>query len=78
MELLLSKGALIEARARYNYTPLHFAAQDGHTSIVELLLSKGASAKAVDDNNNTPLFYAEHKNHSDTVQLLKNELGNRV
>ena len=37
MELLLSKGASIEATNRFNQTLLHRAAWDGHTSVVELL-----------------------------------------
>ena len=40
---------------KYNTTPLHLAASDGHTDVVELLLRKGASIEAIDKDNDTPL-----------------------
>ena len=70
VQLLLSKGASIEALDEDNYTPLHFAASHGHTSIVELLLSKGASIEAMDKNNYTPLHFAARDGHTSIVELL--------
>ena len=47
MEVLLEKGALIEAMTKDKGTSLHLAAQDGHSGTVELLLEKGAWIEAI-------------------------------
>ena len=70
VQLLLSKGASIEATYHYNYTPLHRAAQYGYTSTVELLLSKGALIEVVDKNKGTPLHLAAANGRTSTVELL--------
>ena len=70
VQLLLTKGASIEATSCYNNTPLHVAASNGHTSTVELLLSKGASIEATNKDNNTPLHFAALYGHTSTVELL--------
>ena len=70
VQLLLSKGASIEATNKDNNTPLHLAARYGHTSTVELLLSKGASIEAMNHDNYTPLHHAARHGHTSTVELL--------
>ena len=70
VQLLLTKGASIEAVDKDNYTPLHLAARYGHTNTVELLLSKGASIEATDKDNNTPLHIAAKHDHTSTGELL--------
>ena len=70
VQLLLAKGAPIEATDTHNDTPLHLAAWNGHTSTVELLLSKGASIEAMNEFNNTPLHRAAWNGHTNTVELL--------
>lgn len=42
VKLLLEKGASLEVINKNNQTPLHWAAQNHHTDIVQLLLNKGA------------------------------------
>ena len=70
VQLLLSKGASIEATNNHNNTPLHFAAANGRTSTVELLLSKGASIEARSESNYTPLHFAALNGRTSTVELL--------
>ena len=70
VQLLLSKGASIEARDFFKSTPLHRAAENDQTSTVELLLSKGASIEARDISNWTPLHCAARYGHTSTVELL--------
>ena len=69
-QVLLTKGASIEATDKKNDTPLHIAAWKGHTSTVELLLSKGAPIEAVNNDNYTPLHRAVWYGHTSTVELL--------
>ena len=70
VQLLLTKGASIDAVDKENNTPLHHAARYDHTSIVELLLSKGASIEAKNEYLDTPLHHAAWNDHTSTVELL--------
>ena len=70
VQLLLTRGASIEAMDIINDTPLHYAAWHGNTSTVELLLSKGASIEAVNKDSNTPLHYVAMGGHTSIVELL--------
>ena len=70
VQLLLIKGASIEAVDKYYNTPLHRAAMFGHTSTVGLLLSKGASIEPTDKDNDTPSHIAALYGHTSTVELL--------
>jgi ankyrin repeat protein len=46
VELLLAKGAEVDARNKDGKTPAQMAAAGGHPDIVKLLLAAGANAKA--------------------------------
>ena len=70
VQLLLTKGASIEAKNNFNNTPLHLAVRHGHTNTVELLLSNGASIEATNNFNSTPLHLAALGSHTSTVELL--------
>ena len=70
VQLLLSKGASIEATNTRNNTPLSLAVRYGQTSTVGLLLSKGASIDVTDKNNNTPLHCAASRGYTSTMELL--------
>ena len=48
-----------------NHTPLHDAALNGQTSVVELLLWNGALIEVRDKDGNTPLHRAVWKSHTD-------------
>ena len=69
VELLLGKGASIDAMNEYNYIPLNLEIRNRHTGIVELLLGK-APIDAVDSDSNTPLHIAAKEGCPDTVELL--------
>ena len=51
-------------------TPLHCAAEKGHTAIVDTLLAHGADAKAVAKTGWTPLHYAADEGHTAIVHAL--------
>ncbi len=39
-ELLIDRGATVDAKERYNLTPLMYASAEGNSAMVELLLKK--------------------------------------
>jgi ankyrin repeat protein len=65
-ELLLSKGADINAKDNSSQTPLHTAAGYGRKSVVEFLLSKGADVNAKCRGDITPLHEAASTPYSNT------------
>ena len=69
-EILLRKGAPVEAKDKNCYTPLHLAARGGYGSVVELLLKKRAPVEAKDKDGHTPLHLAARSGHGSVVQLL--------
>ncbi|XP_035682100.1 poly [ADP-ribose] polymerase tankyrase-2-like isoform X3 [Branchiostoma floridae] len=75
--LLLCKGAsLVKRSDRSAFAPLHAAAINGKTEVVDLLVQHGATVDIRDGFQNTPLMRACNYNHVDTVRRLI-ELGAR-
>ncbi len=70
VELLLDRGANIEAVDQRRRTALIYAAATCHSGIVQLLLDRGANIEAVDQYRRTALIQAAGSGHSETVQLL--------
>lgn len=67
-ETLISSTA---ERAKNSWTPLWWAAENGHENAVRLLLEKGASAEAkVEASGMTALHLAAGNGHEDIVRLL--------
>lgn len=65
----LRRGA--DADATYDSRPaLFWAAQEGHTSIVDLLLDAGANVNLADPEGFTPLKQAIGESHLDTAEHL--------
>ncbi len=78
VEVLLAKGADVNAKDQFGDTPLHAVLMkddwdDTHKDIVTLLLAKGADVNSKDRNNKTPLHWAACGGTKVIVVLL---LGN--
>lgn len=69
-ELLISRGAKVNAVGEYGKTPLHLASQFGHQEIVELFLGCGANVNALDWSKSSPLFEAARLHHLNVVECL--------
>jgi len=54
-------------------TPLHYAAWNGHLSVVEYLVNQKADINAKNKNNWTPLHYAAQNGHLSVVEYLVNQ-----
>ncbi|XP_029782441.1 ankyrin repeat domain-containing protein 27 isoform X3 [Suricata suricatta] len=71
IDLLVSKGAVVNATDYHGSAPLHLACQKGYQSVtVLLLLHYKASAEVQDNNGNTPLHLACTYGHEDCVKAL--------
>lgn len=68
-ELLVARGADVNAEGRTGYTPLHVASGLGQVKMAELLLNKGADINAKDARG-TPLQAAVLQGHEPVVALL--------
>ena len=63
-------GADVDARNQDGYTPLHWAAMDGHVETAALLLDRGADLEARDAHGATPLHGAAACEQPGTAALL--------
>mmetsp|Transcript_34178 Transcript_34178/g.51585 ORF Transcript_34178/g.51585 Transcript_34178/m.51585 type:complete len:491 (-) Transcript_34178:94-1566(-) len=70
VEELLDRGAAVDAKNNYGWTPLYEASGSGHKDVVEVLLDRGAAVDAKDDDGCTPLHAASHQGHKDVVEVL--------
>ena len=67
-----AEGADVNAKDKYEWTPLHRAASEGHRDIVELLIAKGADVNAKDWDDETPLDWAIKQKHTETEHIFNN------
>jgi hypothetical protein len=65
VDTLLSRGAAVDARTDYRWTPLHWAALGGHSAVCSALLSAGADPAAQDKDGETALDKAEQNQAND-------------
>jgi ankyrin repeat protein len=73
---LVVVNALIAKEAEVNkkgWTPLHYAATNGHDDVVKVLLDHSAYIDAGSPNGTTPLMMAARGGHLSTVKLLLDE-----
>jgi ankyrin repeat protein len=70
VQILIEKGASVNAVTTNNQTPLHWASKRGNLETVALLIEKGASVNAVSNDNKTPLHWASGFGNLETVELL--------
>jgi ankyrin repeat protein len=69
--LLIERGADIEARQpTYEYTPLHYAAANGLTAIIQRLIELGAKTAVEGLDGKTPADLARENGHRGILPLL--------
>ncbi|KAL2073364.1 hypothetical protein VTL71DRAFT_10688 [Oculimacula yallundae] len=67
---LLSDDSEISLPDSDGWTPLHWAASNGHPAMVKLLVMKNAQLEIEDTQGWTPLIWATLKHHYDIVKFL--------
>lgn len=70
VELLIFKGANINAKDDFSNDALMIACQNGKKKVVELLISKGANINAKNNDLMTPLMIASKIYNSEITELL--------
>jgi hypothetical protein len=68
--LLSIRNINVNVKDLYEWTPLHYAARNGHIEIIRLLLQNGAVVNAKNNCGSTPLHWAASHGHVDILHLL--------
>ncbi|XP_072539982.1 protein phosphatase 1 regulatory inhibitor subunit 16B isoform X2 [Salminus brasiliensis] len=74
VQLLLSRGASVNAQDNELWTPLHAAATCGHTGLVKILIQHGADLLAVNSDGNMPYDLCED---DPTLDIIETAMANR-
>lgn len=70
VEMLLARGAKVNARTDGGFTPLHWAASRDSVDAAILLIGAGADVNAATPNDVTPLHWAAGRNATNVIKLL--------
>ncbi|XP_072135805.1 ankyrin repeat domain-containing protein 27 isoform X2 [Mobula birostris] len=70
IDVLVSKGGVVNATDYHGSTPLHLSCQKGYQNVTLLLLDYKASTEIQDNNGNTALHLACMHGHEDCVKAL--------
>jgi ankyrin repeat protein len=70
LNVLLEKGADVNAQNGYGYSALIMAAAKGHLDQVKSLLAKGADVNLKNDKGRTALDEAERNNYFEIARIL--------
>ncbi|MCG8340703.1 MAG: ankyrin repeat domain-containing protein, partial [Cytophagales bacterium] len=73
VKLLLSQGAAINATDKDGWTPLHWAAKNGHQAVVAYLKERGADINATCKYGGTPLHWAAQNGQKELAEYLQSE-----
>jgi ankyrin repeat protein len=71
VRILLVSGANPNARNKYGWTPLMWAAGQGYNDIVRALIASGARPNLQDRNGWTPLMWAWDTRHYETAAIIR-------
>ncbi len=72
VELLLKNGAEVNAYdGGEQWTPLMFAAGEGHTAVVDLLLANKANPKWLDTDDDSAADFAQRRGHTELAKKLQ-------
>ncbi|KAF9110494.1 phosphate system positive regulatory protein pho81, partial [Mortierella sp. AM989] len=68
---LTTRGARLDQEDKYMcWTPLFYAAGEGHVDCVRILLEAGCNVNVLDEHGKTPIYYAASEGHAHCVDLL--------
>jgi uncharacterized protein len=71
VELLLKRGAEVNAKTDTGFVALFWAARYGHAGVAQVLIAQGADVNAQDKDGMTALRWATTNQQSSVVELLK-------
>jgi ankyrin repeat protein len=76
-EMLIKRGAKVNAKSARGIVPLHEAAHMWDVELARLLLKHGADVNAKDDDGKTPLDWAGSSRESAEMIKLLRDLGGK-
>jgi len=72
VDMLIARGARVNATNMGDDTALHLAASQGHRDVVVMLLHNKANINSINEHGNTPLHYASFWMHDQIAEDLVN------